>query len=64
MDGIFNTHFVSFLVNNIFPPQNTCIHFLSSGKKPLIFEGQSRWREDAGDRAECDLTTGIRLAND
>lgn len=29
-----------------------------------MFEGQSRWREDKGDRAECDLTTGYLLASD
>lgn len=69
MNGIFNknTHFVSFLANNMFCfvfPQNACIHFLASGKQPLMFEGQSRWREDIGDKAECDLTTGHLLASD
>lgn len=52
MNGIFNknTHFVSFLANStFFPPQSACIHFLASGKQPLMFEGQSRWREDLGD---------------
>lgn len=29
-----------------------------------MFAGQSRWREDTGDRAECDLTTGHHLASD
>lgn len=43
------------LVSTFFPP---------SGKKPLIFEDKSRWREDIGHRVECDLTTGHRLASD
>lgn len=55
--------FQSWLIT--FSPQNACIHLPPppSGKKPL-FEGKSRWREDIGDRAECDLTTGHRLASD
>ena len=67
MNGIFNknTHFVSFLANStFFPPQSACIHFLTSGKQPLMFEGQSRWREDIGDWAERDPTTGHLLASD
>lgn len=71
MNGIFNksTHFVSFFANNMvlfiyFFSQSACIHFLASGKQPLMFEGQSRWREDMGDKAECDLITGHLLASD
>lgn len=56
--------FHSWLIILFFPPQSACIHFLASGKQRLMFEGQSRWREDIGDRAERDPTIGHLLASD
>lgn len=44
--------FLKMLVSTFFPEGSS-----------LVFEGQSRWREEIGDRAEHNLSTGL-LASD